>query len=617
MNKLNRKWFITTTVLILVLSLLAACSNNDANQASSSIAPSASNSTDAKKELVLDIWSTFATDAAPLNRPEDDVVGNYVYQKTKVKVGNFFGNGGTDWGPKLTTMIAGGTLPNIVDNHAGQGTAQFAKLAEGNLIWELTPEMLEKYAPNIWSKVPQSQWEKIKVNGKIYGVPYNIPLQLVEQSGLDDAAKAYFNNSASPVTTGQVWIRDDILRMIYPNAKSYDELMAVIQDPTQKIGDLFMDVPIKTTQEYIDLMYKIKDLNLKEGDKTVHVLGYNSGDNWPALTILGPEMFGAVNYNYLTHWSVDSQEIKFGLTDPTWKEMAQIQNKMVRDKVIDPESLVHTQAQYKEKAIAGTYAMLFPQWAAGNGDELNKLLEQQNKSYRYRPLVVQIPRNAEFPNYSEPVWYSSSRGILKTVTEEDVPQVLQWMDFFFTDEFEEIYNWGPKEAGLYEDLADGKRKYSDDEFQRYFVKGEAVWEPQEMVKKSKGIKNVAGDMHLINEAVSKWDPKYMNGEIIRSLWNEGLKFNPGSPYAQEATQVPPMQMWAPEYGDLDIVKKFWEVRQSWEDPVRIAFTAKSDEDFEKKWSNAMNKFEELDVHKLKSEMTAIAVQLAKDLKLIK
>lgn len=608
-------------IMLMVMGVLAGCMDKNKTDVAKEEVAKEKNKTEETtkpaetavplKDLTLDIWETQGTDFIPNPYTKDNVLLQYVAQKTGVSIGNLFGNGGSLWGPKLTTMVAGNTLPHIVDNRGGgQGPAQFAKLAEGNLIWELTPEMLEKYAPNIWKRVPKNQWEAIKVDGKIYGVPYSFPVDPAIDPNLDPMVASYFSWPKNDVTVqyGTVWVRDDILKMVYPEAQTYDELMKLLNDKKLPIGDDLLDVPIKTTQDYIDFMYKIKALNLKEGDKPVYAYGYPQGDNWPALSLLGADMMGYSNYFYLTYWSQSDQELKFGLKEPIFKQAALVQNRMVRDKVIDPESLVHTAAQFLEKLVNGRYAIVAVD-SAGGGDTINAALEKEGKTYRYRPLYEQIPNLPDFPAYVEPLFYNASRGILKTVKEEDVPQVLKWLDFNFSEEYEEAHYWGPKEAGLYEEAADGTRKFKDAKNQKYYVEGQTT--DKDINPAELPLQNPIAMMYM--ESTTKWNPIILNNTGKYTMAT-GRKFSVDSPHVQGLQLLPSMQMWAPEYANLTIVKKFWDVRQSWEDPFKVVFTAKSDEDFEKKWTAAIKKLDDVGVAELLSEMNKIAKPLADKLK---
>jgi hypothetical protein len=100
-------------------------------------------------------------------------------------------------------------------------------------------------------------------------------------------------------------------------------------------------------------------------------------------------------------------------------------------------------------------------------------LIKAGKAFRYVPFYTQVPQRAEFPSFKEgPPSFNQALSILKTVKEDEVPQVLNWINTMFTEEWEDVRFWGPKEAGLYEELADGKRKFKDENIQKFLVESD-------------------------------------------------------------------------------------------------------------------------------------------------
>ena len=595
--------------------------NTSTNQSTSSANGTGEDVFVPNKDLNLSLWWTHSTDIAYQDTLGENIVADHIKKKTRVTLDEYYGNGGQEWGPKLTTMIAGDMLPNLVVNAGGQGPAQFAKLSEGDLIWELTPDLIQKYAPNVWARTPKHMFEKIKVNDKIYGIPYAYDVSygnIIDPKV--DPSLSYFgspsNDRFNPVAT--MFIRDDILKTIYPEAKSFDELKTIIDEKGKVSAEDMLDIPIKTTEEFVDFMYKIKGLGLKEGESDVYAFGYHGGDNWPALSVLGPMMMGYQNYYYLTYWNDASKEMRFGYAEPIFREAAKIQNKMLRDKVIDPESLVHSQAQWVQKTKAGRYA-IYLSWAV-NPDALNTQLEKQGKTYRYRPFMVNVPNRPEFPNYVEPPIWGNTVGILKTVKEAELPQVLNYIDYFFTEDFEKSYYWGPEEAGMYEALSDGTMKFKDDTFQKHFVEvaqngsggsgGEALLKPEE--QKGLQVLNVRYFGFWVNN-LSKWHPVLLNKKETYSLNGNGFKFNLDSPHVTSLKVFPPCQLWSPEYANIPIVQKFWQVRNSWEDPFKVSLTASSDVQFEKMWDEAIKTLKDTGLEELLREMNKVAKPLAEEL----
>ena len=109
-----------------------------------------------EKDLNLTVWTTQGSDYTPPITAKENVVENWLIDKTKVKIDNMYGNGGGQWEALLSRLVAGDNFPDLVVCGGGQGPTHFAKMAEIDEIWELTPELLQTYAPDIWSKIPQS-----------------------------------------------------------------------------------------------------------------------------------------------------------------------------------------------------------------------------------------------------------------------------------------------------------------------------------------------------------------------------------------------------------------------------------------------------------------------------
>lgn len=248
-------------------------------------------------KLELTVWETQGTDYAPSAQISNNIVEQWLVDKTNVKVTNIYGNGGTQWDPKLTKLLAGDDLPDIVHCGALQGPAHFARLDEFGKVWELTPEMLQQYAPDLWKKTPAEYWEKMTVNGKILGVPYYSYTSKEINTGISDEAyefiKNYKETPKNDVTYAPenfLWVRDDILQKVYPEAKTYEELAALLTEKGAPIGEEMLDIPIYSSEDFIQFMYDVKDMGLTENGKTVYAFGYDGSDNWAALCWLGADM---------------------------------------------------------------------------------------------------------------------------------------------------------------------------------------------------------------------------------------------------------------------------------------------------------------------------------------
>ncbi|MBQ8588119.1 MAG: hypothetical protein IJ454_01875, partial [Clostridia bacterium] len=295
---MKKRLLASAMCIILCLSLLASCGDKKAGSidANGNYVPG--------KEMEITVWQTQGTDYTA-KELKGSIVKEWLEDKTKVTVSNIYGNDGGQWDAKLSKLVAGNNLPEIVACGAYQGPAHFAKLNELEQVWELTPEMLQKYAPNVWERVPEKYWDAIKVDGKILGIPFSNPasketIPLASEEELKNINELSYTpkNDITIDFNVSLFIRDDILRMFYPEAKTYEEIEKLLTERNEPIGEELLDIPIYTTEDYIDFMYKIKDLQLKEGDKKVYAYGYVGDDNWSALAHLGADMYGYKGHYY-------------------------------------------------------------------------------------------------------------------------------------------------------------------------------------------------------------------------------------------------------------------------------------------------------------------------------
>lgn len=568
------------------------------------------------KKLELTVWETQGTDYAPPKLPDENVVGDWLIQETNTEVVNIYGNGGGQWDAKLTKLVAGGNLPDIVHCGAGQGPAHFTKLDELKQVWHLTPEMLKKYAPNAWERIPQELWDKMTVNGNILGVPYYISVSEETQPAASaediEFIKNYKHtpyNDVMYLNTQCLWIRDDILKMFYPEAKTYDEFVEIMNKSDKPIGDELLDIPIKTTEEYIKFLYDIKNLNLKENGKIVYPFGYDGSDCWAALCWLGADMYGYKGHYYTGTWNSNKEKIDIMLTGDLLREAAETQNQMVNDEVIEMESLAQTAALYKEKALNGQYAII-PIDLVGNAQSVNEQLKAAGKTFRFRPFITQVPAHEDYQPYKNEYAWGESICFLKTLSESELIQALNWMDTQFSDKYEEIANWGPEEAGLYTEDENGVRTFKDERFTKYFVNNDASALDK---KETKGLIGATttrknGRFSMAINGWSHWAPSVMlRANTMAPTMSSGFKFAADSEHVVTKLN-PPSQGWDSIYAQIPEVVDFWAERDAWENGFKLALAAEPGQ-FDAKWEKALKTLGDIvDVEAMENAMTEIAKQ---------
>lgn len=609
---------ITASILCIVLCicLLASCNKNGGSQ------PVYENGVYVPKDdIKITVWQTQGTDYTA-KALKGSIVEEWLVNKTKVKVDNIYGNDGGQWDAKLSKLIAGDCLPEIVACGGYQGPAHFSKLNDLKQVWELTPEILQKYAPNVWKRTPKEFWDKIKVDGKIYGIPYlSEPTEVTQPDATEEELTFIRQRYVKPVNkifhdaTYGLYIRDDISKKLFPESKTYDELVALLEERQEPIGEELLDIPIKSTEDYIKLMYDIKDAGIKEKGKTVYAFGYDGGDNWGSLVWLGSQMMGYLGHAYTGTWNNATKKIEIPLVREEVKEAARIQNKMLSDKVIDPESMAHTSAQYKEKVLNGQYAIA-PLNPLGGLTMVNDQLADLGKPYRYRPLYTQVPAIENYPVYEEMKTWSGSLCITKTASEAEFYQILNWIDTQFSDEFESVCYWGPEDAGLYTEDENGKRTFKDERFTKYYIEGDKTVLTAEETLGLGGPNNegysICGLFSVMSSTYSRWRPEVHKQYVkYKPTVTSGFSFKVDSEYVTGVDTYPPCQGWSSEYADIPEVVTFWAERGQWENSIKIA-VASPVEKFDSAWDSAIKELNNIvDIKAMEEKMTKIARKLAK------
>ena len=540
-----------------------------------------------KDDLGITVWYTQGTEFANPSKIPDNIVSDYIYKNTGVTIDNVVGNDGGQWDVKLSRLIVGNNLPQVVACGAGQGPAHFKKLHDAKQVWEISDEMLEKYAPNVKKRVPASLLDKFRVNGKIVGIPNQMIASKETLPYASDEDIEYINNTVASQSSDEtfgIYVRDDILKKIYPEAKTWAEIEKL--NNGEPLADELFDVPINTTEDYIDFMYKLKDTDAKSlNGKTVYPFGYSGTDNWEALCYLGGDMYGYATHYYTSSWNPVDEKIRLPLTESIVKEAAKTQNKMVLDKVIDPESLVHTNTLFKEKVMNGQYAMC-ALGSAGGISEVNTALASNKAPFRYRPLLVNVPNKPEYAAGKHSSEFIGSICFTKSLSESELIQMLNWLNVCYSEEFDEIYHWGRPEDGLYTEDENGKRTFKDERFKKRFEEGDkSALDDSET--KGIGVSNGEWYSVAVPAAHTPYAPAIKNRSFKMTTSMAVTRFKNGSEHLN-IPEYPTYNVWEPTFANIDEVVTFWAKRQTWENAFALALAAKSQEEFDTKWQSAID-----------------------------
>ncbi|QHT59596.1 hypothetical protein GXP70_06275 [Paenibacillus lycopersici] len=537
------------------------------------------------KQLSLNIWYSHGTGGGLIDtrKSKGDVVTPEIARVTGVTldIAKSFDNAGQTAEVKTGLLAASNNWPALVDN------ADLKALVDADKVYDLT-ELLPKYAPNIMRKIPLSLktiWEgdsrvSAGQKGKIYAVPTTLSMPLTELDSTIDKNKYSFLSTPDD-NFSYIWVRDDILKKLYPNAKTQKELEAMYVQNGTFTQDQILDVPINSKADFVNFLYDIKKLGIKEGNQPVSPFYTFSGqDNWALMAFLGGLVDGySMDNNYFTYWDKQTQKVEFMYDKPFFKESLRTWDQLLRDGVASKEALLDPYNTFKEKLDNGMYAVSYA-WLQPDPSVLAKA----GKTYAYRKVYLNIPTDD-----SRYVMYKAAPGTLENIAifkdkvkPEDVPQVLRWLDFLESDAGEKLNFWGPRSAGLFKEDADGKRTYVDPELEQHMVYQQPS--PKGLFY---NLKNGTADSGLHNyfsyATTSKFSPIYSydrerNASDVYKFFNIALV----RPFKEVVSLTPDIYNYTADIPEAD---KAWKARTAFENALTKVIAASSDSQFEKLYND--------------------------------
>lgn len=629
MAKKTKRALTATLCLILLLSGIAACSSTPAatgtpqaqtqtqqpaaQTTEPTTAPTAKpvvtvdTATDSSElpdwtgeQLKLVYWYAHGTGGAVRTVSPNDVVSPEIKRIFGIELDrdNSFDNGGQDQPSKLAVLAASGDWPDIGYNAISD------ELIQGDKVYDLT-DLLPKYAPHLYKWLqdysPKGLAKGYNGTGKMYSVPvkYNNDVTSMKLFYPDLDIEKYQYLAAPMDAQGwsaNLWVRDDILKLAYPNAKSQKEIEDLYVKNGKFTRDDVYDVKITTKQEAIDFFYNIakaiKDNNITESGKPVYATAVFSGqDNWALAAWLNNLVEGVPNFNYFTFFNPQTKKIELGYNQPWFKDDMLLYNKFVRDGVAPESSLIENNEIYTNKLNNGEYAISYA-WLAPD----NAKIEAAGKPWRFRKVYFDIPQDL-----TKYIWNSSEPGgvgglcIFKDkVKPEQVPQILSWLDFMYTPVGMKLACWGPKTAGLW-DETNGVRKFTNKEVEDALVYGIAngAEAKYNLINPSVDTASASPAWPEIMPVGVKcggiYNPRYvydmMSAERKPTSANQFFATGVfGQPVMTKQTVVTTCDIWN-FTNEVPAIKSFWDVRGTGFEPLMTKiFAAKSDADFDKAYA---------------------------------
>lgn len=530
--------------------------------------------------LTLRYWNAHGVKSA-YTPYENDVVMPEIERVTGIKIDeeNSFDNGtGQTFDTRLGFLTMAKDFPELI-----LCCKNTKLLVDKGLIWDLT-DYIEKYCPHIMKKIPKSMksvWNDSQINGGSEGKVYGIPAMIVENGLLQQDSSVDINDyvwfRTPSASKGYVWIREDILKMLYPTAKTNEELkeMYMSRDGGFTEEEIF-DVPINSKQDFMDMLYKIKELGIKENGVEIYpTYLYNGVDNWYLMNNLSGYLDGrGAKNDYFTYYDKITGKVEAGFKSDETVANLKLWNKALKDGLAPQESLVDSAQIFGEKLTNGQYAVSY------SYQNPNTMPGQK---YQYRKVYLNIPNNTErYYEYADVIKSVLPISIFKgQVDEKQLIQILKYIDFMVSDVGEKLIGWGPKTSGLWEEK-DGKRHFLDKELENFMV-----YNKSSDKAKSYGLENgldgttkfvptyIRGGKGKFAPAV--WYDRERNPEDYLTYFNLGLvetDFKPIEAYNAFITNF-----------SCESADKAWQARKAFEDAMLKILTAADDAQFDKLYSD--------------------------------
>ncbi len=608
-----KKWLAAALVSSLAVTALAGCGGDGSEEtagaagseasiaALSEALPGVEDTSDLPnwngKELNLRLWLAHGSGGLPRRVSENDVVTPEIKRVTGVTFDaeNSFDNGGDVIDVRLGKVTVAKDYPDMI---VIPDKAKFVEMAEAGLFWDLSP-YLEKYCPNIMEKALNTEvfpniMNDVKVSagqeGKAYGLPFKPNYDILTALNPDfDFSEFKEPSSELPF----VWVRDDILRMIYPEAKTQQEIEDIYMERGEFTKEEILDVPINSKEEFIDFLYKIDNLHVMEGNQEVETFyTHNGGDNWTLMAQFGGLFGWHVDYtrtdcNYFSYFDKETQRVEMMYQQPFFKEAVKTYNQLVRDGVASKEALVDNPTVFQQKVSNGMYAVLY---SMSDADQSFAALKAANKPFAYRKVFLNIRQNKDKFAFTENVDPNARVGdcialFKDKVAEEDIPQILTMIDYLMSDAGQKLQIWGPESAGLFTVDEQGRRIYTDKELENDIVYN---------------ANNERQLYYNVGGSTAAW-PGYLGTELNLNLFKPTKNNYPVERQRSEANKafnygrVEPFQFepncnpgYANLLGQVPEFDKFWSARQAFESALKKVFAASDDEQFEKLYSELLD-----------------------------
>lgn len=339
-------------------------------------------------------FTFFGADASPNWNNMKDEVGKVITEKTGVTIEAEFdvGSGGGD--NKVSLMAASGDVPDLIF-----AKANISKLVDAGYIVDMT-DLIEEHAPNL-KKIFSENMNRLKYSKEdpaIYSIPSN--------GGVD---QQYFDAG------GGFEIQQRVLKELgYPK--------------------------VNTVQDYENALKQYVEKNPTTDGQPTIPLTLNA-DDWRIMITVTNPAFVATGAPDDGEYNVDPQtyEAKLHYKRPEEKEYFRWLNHMYNEGLLDKDTFVQKDDQYKAKIASGRVLGLIDQeWGYLDAENALKTAGKDEYTYAHFPVTL----TEEYKDHSFQSAGVDYYGISITTACKDPVRAIKFIDWLSSDEGQVLVNWG-------------------------------------------------------------------------------------------------------------------------------------------------------------------------------
>lgn len=388
---------VTSVVLVS-----AGCGNATEN--------SESNTSDPNSPIT---FTFFGADASPNWNNMQDAVGKKITEETGVTINAEFdisSGGGND---RISLMAASGDYPDLIFPKGN-----LSRLVDAGAMIDLT-DLIEEHAPNL-KKIYGEHFNRLKYSNEdpsIYWIPTN---GAIDQESFD-------------ATNGAAIQHCVVKELGYPEIKTLEDYENVLRE------------------------YYKNNPTTDDGQPTIPLT--LSADGWRRMiTVTDPAVMatgGPGDGEYFIN--PDTYEAVLHYKRPEEKEYFRWLNKMYNEGLVDKDSFVQKDDQYKSKIASGrVLSVLDPLWGFSDAENALKSAGKDDMTYGFYPVTL----NDNFQRKDFQDIGFDGYGIGITVDAEDPVRAIKFLDWLSSEEGQVLRNWGIE--GEHYVVEDGVRKIPAD-----------------------------------------------------------------------------------------------------------------------------------------------------------